>query len=213
MGARDFASQRNALVDRLARREDLSKPVEEAMRSVPREEFVPDSRRSDAYADRPLPIGEGQTVSAPHMVAMMAEELGVGVGDRVLEIGTGCGYHAAVTAELVGASNVFSVEYVRSLALATERRLARLGYGEIRLRQGDGHAGWPENAPYDAAYLTCAAGSFPDAVIDQVRVGGTLLGPLGSGSQWLVRAEKRPDGSLDRERLSRVRFVPMQGEA
>lgn len=209
---RDFEAQRESLVETLERRENLSDPVVEAMLAVPREEFVPDAKRNQAYADRPLPIGEGQTVSAPHMVAIMAEELGVDAGSRVLEIGTGCGYHAAVMAEIVGPANVFSVEYHRRLAVETRERLDRLGYEDIAVKHGDGHDGWSEHTPYDAAYLTCAAQDFPQAVVDQVRVGGTLLAPIGSRSQWLVRADKRPDGSIARQRLSRVRFVKMQGE-
>lgn len=209
-GDPDFTAQRRALVERLQRREDLDDRVASAMAAVPREAFVPDSQRERAYADRPLPIGADQTISAPHMVAMMADALDLREGDRVLEIGTGCGYHAAVTAELVGDENVFSVEYHRSLAADARERLDRLGYGAISVTHGNGHYGWPEHAPYDAAYLTCAAGEVPDAVVEQVRVGGTILAPIGSGSQRLVRGEKRPDGSLDRERLYRVRFVPMQ---
>lgn len=210
--SRDFETQRRDLAARLQRRENLSEAVEAAMATVPREEFVPDEQRSRAYADRPLPIGEGQTISAPHMVAIMTEELGVSEGDEVLEIGTGCGYHAAVTAEVVGPEHVYSVEYVRSLAAAARERLDRLGYGDIAIRHGNGREGWPAHQPYDAAYLTCATTSLPEAVIAQLRVGGTLLAPVGDRSQWLVRGVKQPDGSLDRERLSRVRFVPMQGE-
>ncbi|MFB6266944.1 MAG: protein-L-isoaspartate(D-aspartate) O-methyltransferase [Halodesulfurarchaeum sp.] len=207
----DFERARHALVDGLERRESLSQRTAEAMRAVPREEFLPESQRQHAYADRPLPIGEGQTISAPHMVAIMVEALEVEPGDTVLEIGTGCGYHAAVTAEVVGAENVYTVEYFESLAREARARFDRLGYGEISVRAGNGWDGWPAHAPYDAAYLTCAAPEFPEAVVEQVRVGGHLLGPIGSRAQWLVSAEKRPDGSLDRTKMSRVRFVEMQG--
>ncbi|QSG12548.1 Protein-L-isoaspartate carboxylmethyltransferase [Halapricum desulfuricans] len=186
--------------------------VIEAMGAVPREEFVPDSQRSSAYADRPLPIGEGQTISAPHMVAIMAELLDLEPGQTVLEIGTGCGYHAAVTAELVGSEGVYSVEYHESLAREARERLAELGYEDVSIHAGDGHGGWAEHAPYDRAYLTCAAAEFPDAVVEQVRPGGVLLGPLGDGHQRLVRASKREDGTLDREHHGGVRFVRMQGE-
>ena len=209
-GDREFTEARRSLATTLKRRENLSDAVTEAMATVPREAFVPDSQRRNAYADRPLPIGEEQTISAPHMVAIMAERLDVSPGDDVLEIGTGCGYHAAVTAELVGDEHVYSVEYFESLAADTRDRLDRLGYEGISIRQGNGYQGWAAHAPYDAAYLTCAADDFPDAVVDQVRVGGQLLGPLGDGTQWLVTATKQPDGSLARERLSRVRFVRMQ---
>ena len=211
MAGDDFERPRRKLVEQLERREDLSQAVVDALLAVPREEFVPDSQRKHAYADRPLPIGEGQTISAPHMVAIMAETLDLSPGERVLEIGTGCGYHAAVTAEVVGPENVYSVEYFETLAAETRDRFERLGYGDVSIRVGKGQRGWPEAAPFDAAYLTCAADGFPADVLDQVRVGGRLLGPLGSRSQWLVKATKRPDGTLDRDRLSRVRFVEMQG--
>lgn len=210
-GEPDFAAARRSLASQLKRREDLDDRVTAAMATVPREAFVPDSQRTSAYADRPLPIGEGQTISAPHMVAIMAQELDLAPGDTVLEIGTGCGYHAAVTAELVGAENVYTVEYFDSLAADARERFDRLGYEAISVRHGNGYRGWEAHAPYDAAYLTCAAETFPDAVVSQVRVGGQILGPLGSGTQWLVSAQKRPDGTLDRSRLSRVRFVEMQG--
>ena len=181
-----------------------------AIRAVPRHAFVPEGRRGNAYADRPLPIGSNQTISAPHMVAEMVDRLALSPGDRVLEIGTGCGYHAAVVAEVVGAENVYSVEYHEELAEAARERLARLGYGDVSIRAGDGWAGWPEHAPYDAAYLTCAPARFPEAVVEQVGEGGRLLAPIGDGRQVLVRAEKRADG-LEREELMRVRFVPMRG--
>ena len=208
----DFASDRQALADTLVRRESLSGDVTEAMAMVPRHEFVPEHRRNRAYRDTPLPIGANQTISAPHMVARMAEDLDLDPGDDVLEIGTGCGYHAAVTAEVVGPENVYTVEYEESLARDARERLDRLGYGDISIRIGDGHEGWPEHAPYEAAYLTCAAHEFPDAVVDQVRAGGTLLAPIGNRRQYLVQATKREDGSLDEERGIPVRFVPLRGE-
>jgi protein-L-isoaspartate(D-aspartate) O-methyltransferase len=205
--------------------------VAEALRAVPRHEFVPEDRRADAYADRPLPIGDEQTISAPHMVGIMCELLDLREGDRVLEIGTGCGYHAAVTAEL--GAEVYSVEYEPRLAREARGRLDRLGYGDrVHVRQGDGHEGWPAAAPYDAAYMTCAADDFPGAVVEQVRPGGRLLAPLSGGpGQELVEAtrredstaaagnredsiaaaDSREDGSLDRESHGGVRFVEMRG--
>lgn len=211
MPPRDFAEERRKLADRLQKRYDLSDAVREAMATVPREEFVPEAKRSAAYADRPLPIGDDQTISAPHMVAMMADALALEPSEDVLEIGTGCGYHAAVTAELVGAEHVHSVEYSQSLAATARERLDDLGYGEIAVRQGNGYHGWPEQAPYDDAYLTCGAGAFPEAVLDQVRAGGRLLGPIGNGSQRLILVEKEADGSLERTDLGGVRFVEMRG--
>jgi protein-L-isoaspartate(D-aspartate) O-methyltransferase len=201
---------RERLVDRLTAREDLDGATEAAMRAVPRHAFVPESRRDAAYDDRPLPIGRGQTISAPHMVAIMTDLLSLSPGGRVLEIGTGCGYHAAVTAEVVGAAGVYTVEYHEDLAEQARERLAATGYGEVSVRAGDGREGWREHAPYDRAYLTCAASTFPPAVVDQVRPGGLLLAPIGNGGQVLVRASKREDGSLKREHHGRVRFVPMQ---
>jgi protein-L-isoaspartate(D-aspartate) O-methyltransferase len=205
----DDGAARDRLADRLRTRVDDERVVE-TLRTVPRHEFVPESRRGAAYSDRPLPIGEGQTISAPHMVAIMADLLDLGDGDTVLEVGTGCGYHAAVTAELVGAANVYSVEYHESLAAETRERLDRLGYGAVSVRTGDGHEGWPDHAPYDRAYLTCAAPEFPGRVVEQVRPGGILLAPIGTTSQTLVRGRRREDGSLDRENHGGVRFVRMQ---
>ncbi len=211
MTVSDFEQRRRDLVDALARQGRVEREsTRAALEAVPRHEFVPESSREDAYVDRPLPIGEGQTISAPHMVAAMVDLLALESGDRVLEIGTGCGYHAAVTAEVVGAENVYSVEYHDRLAEQARRRFERLGYGDVSVRVGDGHDGWPEHAPYDAAYLTCAASELPTAVVEQVRPGGRLLAPVGDATQRLVLARRRADGSLDREEHGRVRFVTMQ---
>ena len=206
----DWEAERGALVDRLARREELGPETEAAMRAVDRHRFVPEDRRESAYDDTPLPIGEGQTISAPHMVAIMTDLLDLREVDRVLEVGTGCGYHAAVTAEAAEAETVYSVEYYDPLAHRARETLAEAGYGEVSVRVGDGKQGWPEHAPYDRAYLTCAAEDFPAAVVEQVRTGGVVLAPIGTSRQVLVRARKRADGSLDRERHGHVRFVPLQ---
>ncbi|WP_435117466.1 protein-L-isoaspartate(D-aspartate) O-methyltransferase [Halolamina sp. C58] len=207
----EFERRREQLVERLRDRGTIERDVTaEALRSVPRHEFVPEDRRSEAYRDQPLPIGEGQTVSAPHMVVVMVDRLRLEPGDQVLEIGTGCGYHAAVTAEVVGEENVFSVEYVPELADRARETFDRLGY-DIAVRTGDGHEGWPEHAPYDAAYLTCAAEAVPSAVVEQVRPGGRVLAPVGSARQELVRLTVREDGRTERETFGGVRFVRMQG--
>ncbi|MDS0219878.1 protein-L-isoaspartate(D-aspartate) O-methyltransferase [Haloarcula sp. S1AR25-5A] len=205
----DWDRKRSRLADHLRSRVS-TEPVLAAIASVPRHKFVPDDKRHDAYADRPLPIGAGQTISAPHMVAIMAELLDLSPGDRVLEIGTGCGYHAAVTAELVGPENVYSVEYHASLAAEARETLDATGYGDVSVRTGDGKKGWPEHAPYDRTYLTCAAPDFPAPLVDQTRSGGILLAPIGDGQQRLIRAEKRADGTLDRADHGGVRFVPLQ---
>lgn len=202
--------KRNRLVDRLDKRESLSEQTLEAIRAVPRHEFVPESKRESAYEDTPLPIGNGQTISAPHMVAIMTELLDLSVGDHVLEIGTGCGYHAAVTAEVVGPENVYSIEYHGELAERARGTLSSVGYSGVHIRAGDGRSGWPEYAPYDRCYLTCAAQSFPDTLREQVRTGGVLLGPIGDRRQVLVRVRVRQDGSLDRAEHGHVRFVPLQ---
>jgi protein-L-isoaspartate(D-aspartate) O-methyltransferase len=210
-GSDDVADERAALADALAQRPNVSRGAADAIRAVPRHEFVPADQQGGAYDDRPLPIGNGQTISAPHMVAIMATDLGLQDGDSVFEIGAGCGYHAAVTAEIVGPENVYSVEFDADLAENARRTLANASYGDIDVRTGDGRDGWPEHAPFDAAYATCAVPDFPDAVVEQVRPGGVLLAPVGDGRQRLVRATKGPDGALDREDRGGVRFVRMRG--
>ncbi|MFB6128409.1 MAG: protein-L-isoaspartate(D-aspartate) O-methyltransferase [Halorhabdus sp.] len=207
----DFERRRDELIEQLRGRERVSDRALDALKAVPRHEFVPESKRRHAYADRPLPIGEGQTISAPHMVAIMVDRLELEPGHEVLEIGTGCGYHAAVTAEVVGRENVYSVEYHSSLAERARDRLAELGYGDVSITVGDGHEGWPEHAPYDRAYLTAAASSVPEALLEHLRPNGIFLGPIGDRHQTLVRVRKRPDGSTDRETFGGVRFVRMQG--
>ncbi|MEF8937011.1 MAG: protein-L-isoaspartate(D-aspartate) O-methyltransferase [Halovenus sp.] len=206
----DFDKKRDQLVERLETHRNLGDRTLDAIREVPRHEFVPESKRSAAYNDAPLPIGEGQTISAPHMVAIMAELLELNPGDEVLEIGTGCGYHAAVTAELVGPEHVYSVEYHSSLAERARETLQRTGYGEVSVRTGDGREGWPECAPYDRSYLTCAADTFPESLREQVRTGGIILGPLRDGGQRLVKGVVQSDGTLERETHGRVRFVPLK---
>ena len=184
--------------------------VREAMAAVPRHEFVPETYRPYAYEDRPLPIGEGATISAPGIVAEMVDHLALDPDDRVLEIGTGSGYHAAVVAEVVGPGNVHSVEYDPDLAEEARTRLADLGY-EISIRVGDGREGWPEHAPYDGIYLTCAVRDLPPALVEQLRPGGLLLAPLGIADQRLTLVRKDADGNLDRLDCGPVQFVTMQG--
>ena len=205
----DYERARERLVARLDEQGHIERDTtREALLSVPRHEFVPENRRADAYDDRPLPIGADQTISAPHMVAIMTDLLAPEADDSILEIGTGCGYHAAVTAAIAG--DVKSIEYHASLAESARERLSELGY-TVDVRVGDGHDGWPEHAPYDGAYLTCAAPEIPEAVVEQVRPGGAIVAPIGTHRQTLVCARRRADGSLDRTEHGGVRFVPMQG--
>lgn len=204
-----FDSARAGLVDRLIEGGRIERQAtERALRAVPRHEFVPESRREAAYRDRPLPIGEGQTISAPHMVAVMTDLLAPAPGDRILEIGTGCGYHAAVTQEVVE-DPVYSVEVEPTLAERARERFGRLGY-DVRVRVGDGFDGWPAEAPYDGAYLTCAPESVPGAVVEQVRSGGRIVAPVGRDRQELLRLTRRVDGGVSRETHGGVRFVPMR---
>jgi protein-L-isoaspartate(D-aspartate) O-methyltransferase len=204
----DPEAARERMVDAL----DVELPsTDAALRAVPRHRFVPEAWRDLAYADRPLPLGEGATISAPSVVASMVDHLALSSGERVLEVGTGSGYHAAVVAEVVGPGNVFSVEYDPDLAAAARERLADLDYGAVSIRVGDGREGWPDHAPYDAAYATCASRAFPPAVVDQVRVDGLLLVPIGIVDTRLVLAKKRPSGDLDRLDCGPVQFVPMRG--
>jgi protein-L-isoaspartate(D-aspartate) O-methyltransferase len=203
-------SDRTQLVDALRRTSRVQREsVLEAIRSVPRHEFVPDGYEDRAYQDRPLPIGHDQTISAPHMVAIMCDRIAPSAGDRVLEIGTGCGYHAAVTTEIVENGTVYSVEYVPELAETARERLEP-DY-DVRVRTGDGYEGWPDHAPYDAAYLTCAASELPDPIVEQVAPGGRIVAPIGQHDQKLVIADKNEDGSLSQRTDGRVRFVPMRG--
>ena len=165
--------------------------------------------RDHAYEDRPLPIGEGQTISQPYIVAAMTELLALEPGERVLEVGTGSGYQAAVLAEL--GADVYSIEIVEPLGRRAAEDLARLGY-EVNLRIGDGYRGWPEAAPFDAIIVTAAPEQVPPPLIEQLKVGGRLVIPVGSWSQELVLLRKEEDG-VHRERVADVRFVPMTGEA
>jgi len=210
-GDEEYEAARDRLVGQLeARGRVTDLDTLDALRSVPRHEFVSEGRREGAYGDHPLPIGDGQTISAPHMVGIMTDLLELSAGDRVLEIGTGCGYHAAVTTEVVGDGNVYSVEYSAELAERAQETLDRLGY-EVHIRVGDGHEGWSENATFDAAYLTCATEELPPAIAEQVRPGGYILAPIGTNRQTLYRYTNGDDGRLDRESFGGVRFVQMRG--
>ncbi len=181
-----------------------------AMRKVPRHLFVPPEEQGEAYNDYPLAIGYGQTISQPYVVAYMTEALELKPGDRVLEIGTGSGYQAAILAELAG--RVYSIEIVEALAKEAAARLRRLGYSKVQVRAGDGYQGWPEAAPFDAIIVTAAPGHIPQPLVDQLREGGRMVLPLGTWDQELIRLRRRR-GEILRESLLPVRFVPMTGEA
>ena len=190
-------------------RDVLDEAVLRAMERVPRHAFVPAAFEDLAYADRPLPIGEGQTISQPFIVARMTGALGARPGDRVLEIGTGSGYQAAVLAEIV--ADVFTIEIVESLGRAAADRLAALGYGRVHVRVGDGYRGWPEEAPFDGILVTAAAPSVPAPLLEQLREGRRLVIPLGKEDQRLVVFTRTSTGVEQRE-IDEVRFVPMTGE-
>lgn len=184
-----------------------------AMRSVPREEFVEPSLRQRAYDDRPLPIEKGQTISQPYIVARMAEALELQPGERVLEIGTGSGYAAAVLGEL--ADEIFTVERHRALVDAASERLARLGYGRVHVLCGDGTRGLPQNAPFDAIVVTASCPEVPTPLHEQLAVGGRLVIPIGSltSAQKLVRIRRVDEDGFERDSLASVRFVPLIGFA
>ena len=187
----------------------LGDAVMEAMRRVPREAFVPEAEAPFAYENRPLPIGHGQTISQPFVVALMSELLDVEPGARILEIGTGCGYQTAVLCALGAA--VYSVEVVEPLAVTAAARLEALGYTQATVRTGDGHAGWPEEAPFDGIIVTAAAPSVPPALAAQLKPGGPLVIPVGPAAvtQNLQRVTTRADGSLEAKTMLPVAFVPL----
>ena len=182
-----------------------------ALGKVPREEFVPENERSEAYSDQSLAIGHDQTISQPFIVAYMTEQLRPRPTDRVLEVGTGSGYQAAILAELV--AEVYSIEIIEPLARDASARLARLGYKNAHVKAGDGSQGWAEVAPFDSITVTCAPDHVPQALTDQLKDGGRMVIPVGVGlDQQLYLLEKK-DGHLDQRAILPVRFVPMVGQA
>jgi protein-L-isoaspartate(D-aspartate) O-methyltransferase len=205
----DFTAARGRMIREQIVARGVSDPrVLAALGRVPRHEFVPAAQRKEAYEDWPLPIGHGQTISQPYIVAFMTAALAPRPTDRVLEIGTGSGYQAAVISELV--AEVYSIEIVEPLAQRAGADLQRLGYGKVRVRAGDGHLGWPEAAPFDAILVTCAPEQVPPALVEQLKVGGRMIIPVGSqwGAQELYLLRKTPRG-LEKQAVLPVRFVPM----
>lgn len=212
MTAIDFQALRNHMVDRQIAVRGVRDPrVLEAMRTVPREAFVPEHLAEFAYDDSPLPIAEEQTISQPYVVALMAEALEIRPEDKVLEIGAGSGYAAAVLSRL--GREVYAVERHESLAREAEERLARLGYSNVHVHHGDGTLGWPEHAPYDAIVVAAGGPDVPPALLDQLAEGGRLVIPIGPDprNQDLVRVRRLAEGGTTREVLGPVRFVPLIG--
>lgn len=207
----DFREARDEMVRRQIEARGVTDPATlSALRAVPRERFVPDGSRGQAFHDGPLPIAENQTISQPFVVAAMTEALELGPTSRVLEIGTGCGYQTAVLAEI--AAEVFSVEYFPRLHREAEALLRELGLANVHLRCGDGHEGWAEQAPFDAIIATCASPELPLAWVGQLAPGGRLVAPIGLlGAQFLCRF-RQTDTGLEREEIFEVRFVPLLGE-
>ncbi|MEE8162519.1 MAG: protein-L-isoaspartate(D-aspartate) O-methyltransferase [Anaerolineae bacterium] len=207
----DYEKEREHMVEsQLARRGIKDKRVLEAMRQVPRHLFIPEDMRSLAYCDGPLPIGHGQTISQPYIVALMTELLELTGQEKVLEIGTGSGYQAAILSRL--ARQVYSLERHAALAQQAEKVLAQLGYDNVVVRVGNGTLGWPEHSPYEAIIITAAAPEVPQPLPDQLADGGRLVAPVGSQwSQVLVKVRRQSD-LLIRERLTAVAFVPLVGE-
>jgi protein-L-isoaspartate(D-aspartate) O-methyltransferase len=210
-GAADRQEDRARMVrDQIEARGVKDPAVLRAMRAVPRHAFVPDAVRVSAYDDRPLAIGEEQTISQPYIVALMTELARVRPDSRVLEVGTGSGYQAAVLAEIT--PHVWSIEIVPELARRARATLDALGYGRVRTRTGDGYAGWPEEGPFDAIVVTAAPDHVPQPLVDQLAPGGRMVIPVGRGVQSLAVLTRTPDG-VAREDVAPVRFVPMTGAA
>ncbi len=208
----DYAIARKRMVaQQLAApgRDITNRAVLEAMARVPRQEFVPAGYREEAYADHPLPIGHGQTISQPFIVAYMTEQLQPKPTDRVLEIGTGSGYQAAVLAGLV--KEVYTIEIVEALARQAAADLSRLGYTNVHVRAGDGYKGWPEAAPFDAIMVTCAPQSVPQPLMDQLKEGGRMIIPVGPVYDQNLYLLRKQGGKVVQQAVLAVRFVPMTG--
>lgn len=202
-----YAGQRERMVaEQLAGRDIRDPRVLAAMRRVPRHLFVPMPQRVSAYEDYPLPIGQGQTISQPYIVAYMTQALKIEPAHKVLEVGTGSGYQAAVLGEL--AAEVYTIEIVGSLAERAKAALADAGYANVHVRHGDGYEGWPEEAPFDAIMVTAAPDHVPPPLIRQLAVGGRMIIPVGTGHQELRLIEKTDEGVIERSTIP-VRFVPL----
>ena len=216
-----YAKARQELADTIASmaaetqretgRKAFSEAVIKVMAEVPRHEFVPENVRDLAYRNRPLPIGHGQTISQPYIVALMTDLLEVQIGSKVLEVGTGSGYQAAVLAEL--GAKVFTIEIIEPLGQLAKERLKRLGYGNVKTRISDGYYGWKEHAPFDAIIVTAAASHVPPPLVRQLKPGGRMVAPVGQHFlvQYLTMVEKGADGGVTSRLILPVRFVPLTG--
>ena len=206
----DYREQRQNMVENQLRSRDIDDPdVLEAMQKVRRHLFVPENVRHLAYKDRPLPIGHNQTISQPYIVALMTQLADIKKPDKVLEIGTGSGYQAAILAKL--GTKVYSVEIIPELAKNSRNLLQKLGYNNAEVRTGDGFKGWPENAPFDCIIVTCAPPEIPDPLLEQLAVGGRMVIPVGEHRQKLKLLQKEQDGEVEQKNILPVRFVPMTG--
>jgi protein-L-isoaspartate(D-aspartate) O-methyltransferase len=212
VSAPDLAAQRETMVREQILDRGITDPATlEAMRTVPRHDFLPLRLRSEAYMDYPLPIGHGQTISQPYIVAFMTEAIRPQPGEKILEIGSGSGYQAAVLAEM--GADVYTIEIVEPLAEMSGQTLQRLGYKNAHVLHGDGYRGWPEHAPFDAIIVTCAPDKIPAPLVEQLRDGGRMIIPVGSGmNQELVLLRKTGD-KIEQKSVLPVRFVPMTGGA
>lgn len=207
-----LAVSRQRMVEEQIRARGVTDPqVLAAMQAVPRHLFVPARERRQAYEDHPLAIGKGQTISQPYVVALMTSLLGVQPGQRVLEVGTGSGYQAAILSRLV--REVYSIEIVAPLGRQARATLAALGYHNVQIRIGDGYEGWPDAAPFDAVIVTAAPPRVPEPLLAQLKAGGRMVIPVGDTLQDLLVLTKRADGGVDTTRVLPVLFVPMTGEA
>jgi protein-L-isoaspartate(D-aspartate) O-methyltransferase len=206
-----LAVARQHMVEQIRARGINDSDVLAAVEAVPRHLFVPESERRAAYEDHPLPIGDGQTISQPYMVALMTSLLGVQPGQRVLEVGTGSGYQAAVLSRL--GADVYSVEILAPLGKRAKSTLAELGYRNVHVRIGDGYKGWKDAAPFDGIIVTAAPKRIPEPLIAQLKVGAKMVIPVGDTLQDLLVLTKRADGGVDTNKVMPVLFVPMTGEA
>ncbi|SFM69101.1 protein-L-isoaspartate O-methyltransferase [Methanolobus profundi] len=207
----EYERERTLLIRSLAE-QGVSERTLKAMKKVPRHLFVPSIHASRAYVDSPLPIGHAQTISAPHMVAMMCDLLELKEGQKILEIGAGSGYNAAVMAEIIGKKGqIYSIERLEKLAVFAHENLENAGYSNVEVILGDGSLGWPDNAPYDRICVTASAPDTPHPLIEQLKPGGIMVIPEGEGYQRLYIIRKSPDGEVTKQDWGGVIFVPLVG--